>query len=128
MSLGLKSSYLAKASLFRFPLGIVIRGFGGIPVDRSSSSGVVTQMTHLFHNTPKLVLGIAPEGTRQKVHRWRSGFALIAQAANVPVQPAVIDYKQKVVTFTPLIVDVSDPEQTLQQVQQDAAAGQPRQG
>jgi len=37
MALGLKCSFLAKASLFRWPLVWVMRFFGGIPVDRSSS-------------------------------------------------------------------------------------------
>jgi 1-acyl-sn-glycerol-3-phosphate acyltransferase len=128
LSLGLKSSYLAKASLFWFPLGVLIRGFGGIPIDRNSSNGVVGQMAQLFRESPRLVLGIAPEGTRRKVNRWRSGFALIAQAANVPVQPAVVDYQQKVVTFTDLIDDVSNAEQTLVQVQNAAATGHPKLG
>jgi len=126
MSLGLKASYLAKSSLFRFPLGMVIRVFGGIPVDRSSANGVVEQMRAQFAVSPKLILGIAPEGTRQTVRRWRSGFALIAQAANVPVLPAVINYETKVVTFSDLVDKVDDADGTLNAVKLAAAAGRGR--
>ena len=70
-----------------------------------------------------MILGIAPEGTRKKVHTWRSGFALIAKAADVPIQPAVIHYRQKLITFTTLITDTRDPTQTLERVQQDASTG-----
>ncbi len=127
-SLGLKASFLAKRSLFKFPLGYVIRGFGGIPVDRTSTNGVVGDMTEYFASHPKLILGIAPEGTRREVSRWRSGFALIAQAANVPILPAIINYQTKIVTFKNLIEDVSDAEQTLLQMQQAAASGSGRMG
>ena len=123
LSCGLKTSYLAKESLFRFPLGIVIRGFGGIPIDRSSPQGVVSQMTELFNSSSQLVLGIAPEGTRSAVKRWRSGFALIAQSANVPVQPAIVDYAQKHITFTPLIEEVDNADKTLGAVQAAAEQG-----
>lgn len=127
-SLGLKASFLAKRSLFKFPLGYVIRGFGGIPVDRTSKNGVVGDMTDYFASHPKLILGIAPEGTRREVSRWRSGFALIAQAADVPILPAIINYQTKIVSFKNLIEDVSDAELTLLQMQQAAASGSGRMG
>ena len=126
MALGFRCRFLAKESLFRFPLNILMNLFGGISVDRDNANGVVGQMTTQFQQAEQLVLGIAPEGTRRQVDRWRSGFALIAQAANIPVQPAVIDYRQKLVTFTALIDDVSDPDQILQAMQREAATGHPR--
>lgn len=122
-ALGLKASYLAKHSLFRFPLGIVMRFFGGIPVDRGSASGMVAQMATHFAENPQLILGITPEGTRQGEGRWRKGFALIAQAANVPVLPTIVNYDTKVVVFDTLIEDVEDADITLVKVQQAAAAG-----
>jgi 1-acyl-sn-glycerol-3-phosphate acyltransferase len=126
MSLGLKASYLAKSSLFRFPLGLVMRLFGGIPVDRNSANGMVEQMRAQFASSPKLILGIAPEGTRQSVRRWRSGFALIAQAANVPVLPTIINYRTRVVTFAEIIDNVGDADATLNAVKIAAGAGRGR--
>lgn len=125
-SLGLKASFLAKRSLFFFPLSYLMNAFGGIPVDRNSANGVVGDMTAHFQRVPQLILGITPEGTRSKVSQMKSGFALIAQAANVPVLPAIIDYRDKIVTFKPLITDVSDTETTMTAMREAAASGQPR--
>jgi 1-acyl-sn-glycerol-3-phosphate acyltransferase len=125
-SLGLRASYLAKASLFRFPLGYLMRHFGGIPVDRSQAHGLVDTMAMRFDSCDQLILGITPEGTRGTVRSWRLGFANIAQAANVPVLPAIINYQTHEVSFHALICDVNDPGRTLQIVQQAAMTGAPR--
>lgn len=124
--LGLEAAYLAKQSLFRFPLGIVMRYFGGIPVDRGAANGMVEQLAREFKTRPQLVLGITPEGTRSKVKQWKRGFALIAAAASVPVLPAIINYETRVVRFHPLITDVADPDKTLTMVQCAAASGAAR--
>ena len=73
-STGIRASFLAKASLFRFPLSVVMNHFGGIPVSRSSVNGMVEQMVELFQSRPKLILGIAPEGTHAAVTHWRKRF------------------------------------------------------
>ena len=125
-SLGLRASYLAKRSLFRFPLGVVMRYFGGIPVDRSAPQGLVEQMTARFQAAPQLVLGITPEGTRGSVSRWKLGFALIAQSAEVPVLPAIINYRKRIVEFHPLIDKLDDRNETLATLQSAAATGAPR--
>lgn len=124
--LGLRASYLAKRSLFRFPLGLLMTHFGGIPVDRNAAHGLVDQLSARFAAEPQLVLGITPEGTRRNVHHWKSGFALIAMRANVPVVPAVLDYEKKLVRFCPPITDVADADRTLALMQAAAATGAPR--
>lgn len=124
--LGLKASYLAKQSLFRFPLGLVMTYFGGIPVDRTSAQGLVEQMTTRFDAQPRLVLGITPEGTRGEVTHWKRGFALIAQAAGVPILPAIVNYDTRTVRFHEPVRNVSDPEQSFLMVQAAAGTGAPR--
>ncbi len=123
---GLQVSYLAKQSLFRFPLGVLMSALGGIPVDQKSAQGLVEQMATRFNNTSKLVLGITPEGTRGKVEEWKRGFALIAQAANVPILPAIADYKTKVVRLEKLITNVQDTEYVLRTMKSFAEAATPR--
>jgi 1-acyl-sn-glycerol-3-phosphate acyltransferase len=103
-----------------------MRLFGGIAVDRASTTGLVEQLAAQFDVSPKMILGIAPEGTRRDVTRWRSGFALIAQAANVPVQPAIVDYANRTITFTALITEIDDADATLHAVQRAASAGRGR--
>jgi 1-acyl-sn-glycerol-3-phosphate acyltransferase len=124
--LGIKASYLAKASLFRFPLGLVMRAFGGIPVDRSTSQGLVDRMVESFGTSDRMILGITPAGTRTHALELKQGVALIAQAANVPILPAVLDYEARLVRFADLIDDVSNPEATLETLRRAALSGRGR--
>jgi 1-acyl-sn-glycerol-3-phosphate acyltransferase len=124
--LGLRAEYLAKESLFRFPFGLLMRAFGGIPVERDSPHGLVGQMVEHFNARSSLVLGITPEGTRRTVSGWKRGFALIAQGANVPVLPAILNYRTKVIRFGDLITEVGNVDDTLRVMQQAAATGAPR--
>ena len=101
--LDLRTGFLAKSSLFWFPLGAIMRALGGIPVDRSAPGGLVAAMTAAFRAHPSLVLGITPEGTRGVVREWKSGFARIAAAAEVPVLPAIVNYRERCVYFEPAI-------------------------
>jgi 1-acyl-sn-glycerol-3-phosphate acyltransferase len=121
--LGLKSAFLMKHSLFWFPLGKILRALGGIPVDRGSPQGMVGQMTAEFERRSKLVLGITPEGTRGAARGFKQGFARIAESAQVPVLPAILDYKARTVRFGALIENVTDVEATVKKVQQESASG-----
>lgn len=94
-ALGLDAHWMAKQSLFRFPLGGLMRYLGAIPVDRSKNNDVTGDIAKLFSESEYLVLGIAPEGTRGSVERWRTGFWHIAQKADVPIVLAFIDYEHK---------------------------------
>ena len=125
-SLELRTSYLAKRSLFWFPLGMIMRGLGGVPIDRSSPQGMVDELSSLFLDRSQLVLGITPEGTRGDVREWKSGFARIAAAAEVPVLPAILNYEEKVVYLQDPISGVLSAEQILSATQDAASVGSPR--
>ena len=84
---------------------------------------MVEQLTALFEKSDKMVLGIAPEGTRSAATQWKSGFALLATAADVPVLPAILDYRRRVVTFAPLLEGLTDPDEIVRLVQAAAAEG-----
>jgi 1-acyl-sn-glycerol-3-phosphate acyltransferase len=100
--------FIAKDSLFRPPFGFIIRWFGGIPVDRSSSNNFVEQIVSLFNNSPALVIAIAPEGTRSLVPYWRTGFYYMAQQANVPIAFGYVDYDRKTLGIHPGIEPSGD--------------------
>ncbi len=91
----LKTNYLAKKELFRFPLGIIMRAFGGIPVDRSKHSGLVDAMIDEFNQHEELILLIPPEGTRKYVKDWKTGFYRVATGAGVPIVLAFLNYSTK---------------------------------
>lgn len=124
--LGLETSYLAKRSLFRFPLGMIMRGLGGIPVDRNSAHDVVDQLADRFRQQEQLVIGITPEGTRGNVREWKSGFARIAVRTGVPVLPAVINYRERVIYLQPMIDAGSSVEDILTATKAAASIGSPR--
>lgn len=92
MAVGLRASWLGKHTLFRGPIGPVLRWMGGIAVDRRAAHGVVEQAAARFRESDTLVLAVAPEGTRKPVTRWRTGFYHIARIAGVPIVPVGLDW------------------------------------
>ena len=101
--IGLDVHFMAKRELFRGPLGWLLRRMGGIPIDRSATMGVVEQMVERFDAADTLWLGIAPEGTRRHVAKWKSGFWHIAHRAGVPVLPVAFHYPDKTLHLGPLL-------------------------
>lgn len=95
-ALDLRIALMAKHTLFRWPFGAFFRWAGLIPVNRSAPQGAVGEMTRAFAQNPQLVIGLAPEGTRRRVEKWKSGFWQIARAAQVPIACAYLDYERKV--------------------------------
>ena len=93
----LKGSYLMKSELFRPLIGWFFRLNGGIPVYRNTSTNFVDQIVQIFAEREDLVLGIAPEGTRSRVEKWKTGFYYIAKSANVPLVLVAMDYKNKTI-------------------------------
>ena len=70
---------------------------GGYPVDRSKNNNYVDAVAKIFENNPDFRLTIAPEGTRSKVDKLKSGFYYIAQKAQVPIIMVAFDYGRKLV-------------------------------
>jgi 1-acyl-sn-glycerol-3-phosphate acyltransferase len=94
LALGLNANWLGKHTLFRGPVGTIMGWLGGIPVDRTSSHDVVAQCVAQFAARDRMVLGLAPEGTRKAVERWRTGFYHIARGAHVPIIPVAFDWSR----------------------------------
>ena len=94
-SFRIRAYWLMKNSAFRWPFRGLLLWLGAIPVDRTKSADVVGQMAGEMKKRAEMVLLLAPEGTRKKVTRWKSGFYHIARSAGVPVVLAFLDYKQK---------------------------------
>lgn len=92
MAMDLNSKVMIKKELFFFPLGILLKKMGGIPVDRKRAMHFPKQMAEMMKETDKIALLIAPEGTRDLVKNWKKGFYYIAKAAGVPVYLSYIDY------------------------------------
>ena len=123
---GLKINFMAKHTLFKFPQGLFFRAVGGIPVDRRSAHGLVEKMTHEFNSRSSLILGIAPEGTRNSDGSLKAGFARIAKAASAPVVPIIVNYKTKTLTLGNLVSDLTDVDGIIEAVKAQGLGGHRR--
>lgn len=86
--------WLGKKELFRGIAGPIMRGLGGIAVDRKSAAGVVEAVTRQANLHENFLLVVTPEGTRSG-KGWRSGFYRIAMDANLPVTLGFVDKTTK---------------------------------
>ncbi len=106
--LGLDARWIGKHTLFRWPIGGIMRLLGGMPVVRTERRGVVQSVVQTFDAADRLVIAITPEGTRKRVERWKTGFYHIAVQADVPIIPAYLDYPRKRMGFGPPMLPSGD--------------------
>jgi 1-acyl-sn-glycerol-3-phosphate acyltransferase len=118
VAIGADVHFMAKQELFRGPLGGLLRRLGGMPIDRGAAKGVVEQMADQFHQRDAFWLGIAPEGTRKPVTRWKSGFWHIAHDAGVPIFPVAFHYPEKTIQLGPLFDAGTDMDTTMQRLRE----------
>ena len=100
--------WMGKDTLFRWPMGVFWRSFGAIPVNRRERTNLVDQIAAKFDEYDELIIGLSPEGTRNKASHWRTGFYYIALKADVPIVMAYIDYEKKVCGLGPSIKPTGD--------------------
>ena len=93
--LGIDANWAGKHSLFEGPFGWFFKSIGGVSIDRRAKLDQVQQLVNMFHEREKMVLVIAPEGTREATGYWKSGFYWIARGAGVPIALGYLDYKRK---------------------------------
>jgi len=126
LALRLACRFIAKDSLFWWPLGAFLRAVGGVAIDRSAAGDVVAQATQAFREASTFVLVITPEGTRSRVPQWKSGFHRIARAAGVPVVLVVFDYSRRVVRLGPSFGAGDDYERDLALIRSHVTASMAR--
>lgn len=110
--------FLGKSSLFRPPYGWLFRMLGGYPVDRSKNTRLVDGVVDIFNQKERFAVAIAPEGTRKKVDRLRSGFYYIALGAKIPILLTAFDFGKKEVRFLDLFYPTGDREKDFDHIHQ----------
>ncbi len=105
---GVRISWLGKDSLFRGPMGPIMRRLGGVSVDRSATGGMVAALAGELRGREQLALVVPAEGTRSRTDYWKSGFYRIAEAAEVPVVLAFVDRSTRTGGFGPAIAITGD--------------------
>ncbi len=115
-SLGRRASFLMKKEWFFFPLNLVFKAMGGIPVNRSKKNSLVDQMARRFASCSRFNLAITPEATRKANPEWKKGFYYIALQAQVPIMLFGIDYPSKTITCTKAIMPSGDIEKDMREI------------
>lgn len=108
-AVGIPARYWGKDSLFRLPvIGSFMRWTGGIPVNRTSKTGMVTDTVTAMHAADFFWFGVAPEGTRKRIEGLRSGFYRVAVRAGVPLGVTYFDYANKTVDLRYFFMPTGD--------------------
>ena len=117
-SLRLKISFMGKHSIFIPPFDRLLKRWGGIPIERTKSQGVVEQISDAMVNSDRMILAVAPEGTRSRIDNWKTGFLHIAKRADSPVMLVALNYAKKQVQIGKLIKVDNSVEEALEKVYQ----------
>jgi 1-acyl-sn-glycerol-3-phosphate acyltransferase len=112
----IRVSFMAKHTLFRGPMGWVMRRVGGIPVRRHRRENAVEQMARLLKGPDPLCLTVPAEGTRAYVAHWKSGFYHMARAAGVPIVMGYLDYERRRGGFGPELIPTGDIRQDMDEI------------
>lgn len=103
LAMGMDIVFMVKKEAFVGPLGWLLHFFGAQPVDRKSPTGVIEQAVAQIRGRERCWFVLAPEGTRRRVEKWRTGFWHIAKRADVPVCMAWFDYPTRRVGIGPQV-------------------------
>ena len=117
-TLGHKVNFMMKKEWFFFPLGMLFKAIGGIPVNRNKKTSLVDQMAERFAHSNQFHLAITPEGTRKANANWKKGFYYIALKAKVPIILIGIDYPSHLIAATKVLIPSGDIDKDMCEIKQ----------
>ncbi len=106
----IRAYWIGKESLFRKPFGTLMRWLGGIPIRRDKSYNAVQQVVDEIKRHEKIIIIVAPEGSRKYADHWKTGFYYMAVGANIPIVLSYINYQRKAVGLGPVFYPTGDIE------------------
>ena len=109
-SIGRTAGFLMKKEWFFWPMGVLFRSMGGIPVERNRHVSLTDRVAEAAMKAERFELAVTPEGTRSLAAKWKRGFYFIALKAGLPIQLYAIDYKNKRIVCTKELVPSGDVE------------------
>lgn len=113
---GLDSNFLMKKEWFVWPLGVLFRHLGGIPVWRSKHMSMTDNLAETAKRNATFRLCVTPEGTRSPSPDWKKGFYYIALKAGIPILLYGVDYERKHIQCTKTIVPNGDIETQMREI------------
>ena len=113
---GMRINFLMKKEWFFWPLGILFKRMGGIPVNRGKHTSMTDAMAETAKQASKFHLCITPEGTRSRVEEWKKGFYFIALKANLPILLYGVDYEKRLIQCTKTIIPTGNLEDDMREI------------
>ena len=115
LGLDAKVTFFGKHSLFNKPiLGTFLKYMGGIPVDKEKPGSGLTDVA--IKNMKRLngsLIAMAPEGTRAKTEKMKSGFLRIAKAVEGQIFLGAFDFEKKRIFLDKFYIPSGDNEKDL---------------
>lgn len=108
LAMDLDLRILGKKELFWGPMGWLMRFLRVIPIDRRAPGGFIVQSIETMKDADALWIGIAPEGTRKRVEKWKTGFWKLAHEADVPIVLEYFHYPDKIIGIGPTFRTTGD--------------------
>jgi 1-acyl-sn-glycerol-3-phosphate acyltransferase len=113
---GFQCNFLMKKEWFFWPLGVVFKKLGGIPVWRSKHTSMTDNLAATAEQSKSFHLCITPEGTRSLNTEWKKGFYYIALKAKIPIILYGVDYDKKMITCTKSIMPTGDIDKDMRDI------------
>ena len=114
LGLNAKIKWIGKHTLFKPGIKWFFSWLGGIPVNRNNPASFIEDVTNMIKRDNGLMIGVAPEGTRKKITRWKTGFLRIAKLTQSKILFIAIDEPSKTIRIeNSLFIPTEDRENDL---------------
>ena len=114
--LGVKFNFLSKKELFFFPMNLIMRKLGSIPVRGVKGKNAIYEVAEMLNNTNELHIVVSPEGRIKRVDNWNKGFYYMAKKAKVPIVVSYLDYEKREMGVKEVIYDIEDFNTVMKQI------------
>ena len=117
LSLDIHIHWIGKHSIFKKGFRRILRKMGGIPVNRANPAALKKEIQAITLKYKGFIIGVAPEGTRRKVTRLKTGFLRIAKQTNSKIMLAGLDFSNKTIELGEFFIPSNDKEKDLVVIQ-----------
>lgn len=114
--IGIKYLFLSKKELFFFPMNLIMKKFGSMPVRGVEGQNAIFQVVDILSKIDELHIVISPEGWITKQTKWNKGFYYMALKAKVPIVVTSMDYEKKELEVKGMIEDLEDFPTVMKQI------------
>jgi 1-acyl-sn-glycerol-3-phosphate acyltransferase len=114
--IGIKHIFLSKKELFYFPMNILMKWYGAVPVRGIAGKNTIYQVANLLEEAESLHIILSPEGALAKVFKWNKGFYYMAWKAKVPIIVGYLDYRKKEIGIKGVIENLENINTVMHQI------------